>query len=103
MHNKTADCARVQVVLSACSPFFRQILSENPHPNPLVYLRGVSYENLVATLNFMYCGEVNISQDTLRYKADTVLTVFAHANIRANAAHISVFLCLEFYLYVLLF
>lgn len=54
-----------KVVLSACSPLFRQILSEHPHPNPLVYLRGVTYENLVATLNFMYCGEVNISQDTL--------------------------------------
>ena len=28
-----------QVILSACSPFFRQILRRNPHQHPLLYLK----------------------------------------------------------------
>jgi hypothetical protein len=29
----------IQVILSACSPFFRQILRRNPHQHPLLYLK----------------------------------------------------------------
>lgn len=54
-----------KVVLAACSPFFRKILSRNPHQNPLIYLKGVDYENLMAVLNFMYQGEVNVAQEDL--------------------------------------
>ena len=54
-----------KVILSACSPFFRGILKRNPHPHPLLYLRGVEYENMAALLNFMYHGEVNILQENL--------------------------------------
>ena len=28
-----------KVILSACSPFFRNILRKNPHEHPLLYLR----------------------------------------------------------------
>ena len=31
-----------KVVLSACSPFFRNILRKNPHQHPLIYLKGVT-------------------------------------------------------------
>ena len=54
-----------KVILSACSPFFRGILKRNPHAHPLLYLRGVEYENMAALLNFMYHGEVNILQENL--------------------------------------
>jgi len=54
-----------KVILSACSPFFRNILRRNPHQHPLIYLKGVKYQELLSVLNFMYLGEVNIAQDEL--------------------------------------
>ena len=54
-----------QVILSACSPFFRGVLKRNPHNPPLLYLRGIKYESILAVLNFMYNGEVNIAQAEL--------------------------------------
>jgi len=54
-----------KVILSACSPFFRTILKRNPHQHPLLYLKGVKYVDLVAVLNFMYHGEVNVAQEEL--------------------------------------
>ena len=54
-----------KVILSACSPFFRNILRRNSHPNPLLYLKGVRYPDLQAVLNFMYHGEVNVAQEEL--------------------------------------
>ena len=32
-----------KVVLSSCSSFFKNILLKNPHPSPLIYLKGVKY------------------------------------------------------------
>jgi len=54
-----------KVILSACSPFFRNILRRNIHQHPLLYLKGVKYTDLQAVLNFMYHGEVNVAQDEL--------------------------------------
>jgi len=54
-----------KVILSACSPFFRNILRRNPHQHPLLYIKGVKYKELVAILDFMYMGEVNVVQDEL--------------------------------------
>ena len=54
-----------KVILSACSPFFRDILKKNPHQHPLLYLKGVKYKELVSVLNFMYMGEVNVAQEEL--------------------------------------
>merc|ERR1712129_23422 len=54
-----------KVILSACSPFFRSVLKKNPHQHPLLYLKGVKYEDIVSVLNFMYHGEVNVAQEEL--------------------------------------
>jgi len=54
-----------KVIISACSPFFRNVLRRNPHQHPLLYLKGVKYRELEAVLNFMYQGEVNVAQDNL--------------------------------------
>jgi len=54
-----------KVILSACSPFFRNVLRRNPHQHPLLYLKGVKYTELLSVLNFMYMGEVNVAQDEL--------------------------------------
>ena len=54
-----------KVILSACSPFFRSVLKRNPHTHPLLYLKGIEYEDVLAVLDFMYHGEVKVAQDDL--------------------------------------
>ena len=54
-----------KVILSACSPFFKAVLKKNPHPHPVLYLKGVKYEEFLLLLNFMYNGEVNVAQEEL--------------------------------------
>ena len=54
-----------KVILSACSPFFKNLLRKNPHQHPLLYLKGISFREIQSVLNFMYHGEANIAQDDL--------------------------------------
>ena len=54
-----------KVILGACSPFFRSILKNNPHQHPLLYLKGVKYEEMLSVLDFIYHGEVNVAQEDL--------------------------------------
>lgn len=54
-----------KVILSACSPFFRNVLRKNLHQHPLLYLKGVKYQEMLSVLNFMYQGEVNVAQEEL--------------------------------------
>jgi len=54
-----------KVILSACSPFFRNVLRRNPHQHPLLYLKSVKFTDLQSVLNFMYHGEVNVAQEEL--------------------------------------
>jgi len=54
-----------KVVLSACSPFFEALLSQHYEKHPIVILKDVTFCELKAMLDYMYRGEVNISQDQL--------------------------------------
>jgi len=54
-----------RVIISACSPFFNNVLRRNPHQHPLLYLKGVKYKELLSILDFMYMGEVNLPQEEL--------------------------------------
>ena len=42
-----------KVILSACSPFFKSLLKSHPHPQPLVYMRGIKATNMVAIADFI--------------------------------------------------
>ena len=46
-----------RIVLSACSPVFREIIDSNPSQHPLIYLRGIQSYELESILQFMYLGE----------------------------------------------
>ena len=54
-----------KAVLIASSPFFLNILKRNKHPHPLIYMKGVKSENLVAMVDFFYHGEANVFQENL--------------------------------------
>ena len=54
-----------RVILSSSSPFFMNILKNNKHPHPLIYLRGIKAKDLLSMLDFMYQGEANVFQEDL--------------------------------------
>ena len=54
-----------KVILAASSPFFQDLLKRNRHPHPLIFMKGVKSENLLAIVDFLYCGEANVYQDNL--------------------------------------
>ena len=55
-----------KVILSSCSPVFRNILTQNPHQHPLLYLKGVDIGNLKSIIKFVYSGEVEVERDHLQ-------------------------------------
>jgi len=54
-----------KVILAASSPFFHTMLRRNKHPHPLIYMRGVKSEDLVAIVDFLYYGEANVYQENI--------------------------------------
>lgn len=54
-----------KVVLSACSPYFESLLSRHYDKHPILILKDVKFQELKAMMDYMYRGEVNISQDQL--------------------------------------
>ena len=54
-----------KVVLSACSPFFKNIFRSNSHSHPLLYLGSINSIHLGFILDYIYQGEVHILQDQL--------------------------------------
>lgn len=54
-----------KVVLSACSTYFQSLFTVNPCQHPIVILKDVKFSDLKIMVDFMYYGEVNVSQDQL--------------------------------------
>jgi len=59
------SCKAHKMILSACSPYFKTLLEENPAKHPIIILKDVPFQHLTAILEFMYAGEVNVAQDQL--------------------------------------
>ena len=58
---------------------------KNPHQNPLIYLKGIDFQNCQAILQFIYQGQVEIAHDALKPFIDT-----------ATELEINGLTCLEF-------
>ncbi|KAK4883457.1 hypothetical protein RN001_006776 [Aquatica leii] len=54
-----------KMVLSVCSPYFRELFQTNPCKHPIVFMKDVSYIALSDLLHFMYQGEVQVAQENL--------------------------------------
>ena len=54
-----------RVILAASSKFFRDILRENHHPHPIIYMKGYKEGQLDSIVGFIYHGEVSIHQEDL--------------------------------------
>ena len=54
-----------KVILSACSEYFNDVLSQHKHSHPLLCLDGVSKEDLNNIVEYIYNGELQIYQENL--------------------------------------
>lgn len=54
-----------KIVLSVCSPYFKQMFKVNPCKHPIVILKDVGHGDLRDILEFMYLGEVNVLRENL--------------------------------------
>ena len=54
-----------KVILAFSSPFFMELLSKIKHPHPLIYMRGLKSDVLLALSEFLYFGETNLWQEKL--------------------------------------
>ena len=50
------------MVLSACSSYFEQLFVNFSEPNQIVILKDTSFADIAAIVDFMYKGEINVSQ-----------------------------------------
>ena len=51
--------------LSSCSSFFKTILLNNPHNNPLLFLNGINSTILKSIIDYIYCGEAQLYHEQL--------------------------------------
>jgi len=51
-----------KVILSSSSVFFNNILTENHHEHPLIYMKGVKHKRLKHLIEFIYSGETCIDE-----------------------------------------
>jgi hypothetical protein len=49
-----------KVVLSACSPFFRNVFKQTKQSHPFIYMKGVFHKDLLSMLDYIYTGETEV-------------------------------------------
>ncbi|XP_062526663.1 protein bric-a-brac 1 isoform X2 [Bombyx mori] len=55
-----------KLVLSACSPYFQELLTDNPCQHPIIIMNNdIKYCDLKAVVYYMYRGEINVSEDQI--------------------------------------
>ena len=52
-----------KVVLSASSEYFKNVLSYRNHSHPLLYLDGISKNDLNNVIDYIYIGKIQIHQN----------------------------------------
>ena len=55
-----------KLVLSACSQYFKTILTDGKHQHPMLCLDGIDSQQLNNVLDYIYNGEIEISHEHLR-------------------------------------
>merc|ERR1711934_789186 len=73
-----------KVILAASSPFFENLLKRNRHSHPLIYMRGLNFEDLSAIIDFLYTGETNIRESYI----GTFFAIADELGVKGLASHI---------------
>ena len=72
-----------RVVLASSSPFFQKMMERLNHPHPLIYMRGLTPEDLAAMLDFIYFGEANVTEE----KVENFLLIADDLQIKGLTNH----------------
>ena len=62
-NNTSIKCHKM--ILSACSLYFQTLFTENNCEHPIVFLKDIKIGEVIAILDYMYKGEVNVAQEEL--------------------------------------
>ena len=54
-----------KIVIGACSPVLKDLLTKNSHPHPMIYLKGVKKFELNSILRFIYFGKTQVFQNRM--------------------------------------
>ena len=54
-----------KVILASTSSFFIKILGKNKHSHPLIYMKGIKFDELNALVDYIYKGKVSIPAEDL--------------------------------------
>ena len=57
-------------ILCSFSPVLKEILFNNPHSHPLIYLRGVNHQELESILQFIYYGRAWVDHSNMKRFAE---------------------------------
>ena len=52
-----------KVILGSCSSILRNIITKIPQQNPVIYLKGIKYDEMKSIINFIYLGETKVKQE----------------------------------------
>ncbi|XP_037817062.1 protein bric-a-brac 2, partial [Lucilia sericata] len=77
-----------KMILSACSPYFQALFYDNPCQHPIVIMRDVRWQELKALMEFMYKGEINVSQEQINplLKVAEMLKIRGLAEVSPNGS-----------------
>ena len=70
-----------KLVLSACSPYFKHLLTSNKCKHPVIFLKDVAADHVALLLKYMYLGQIAVKKEEL----GTFLKSADHLRIRGLA------------------
>ena len=70
-----------KLVLSACSPYFKHLLTSNKCRHPVIFLKDVESHHIALLLQYMYLGQIAVKREEL----STFLRSADHLKIRGLA------------------
>lgn len=81
-----------KIVLSACSPYFQDLFFENPCKHPVIIMLDIKWPVLKAAVDFMYKGEINVSQDQISplLRVAEMLKIRGLADVNGNDNEIAI-------------
>lgn len=70
-----------RLVLSACSPYFKTLLTTTKCKHPVIFLKDVQADHVALLLKYMYLGQIAVKKEEL----STILKAADHLRIRGLA------------------
>ena len=67
-----------KLILSACSPYFRNLFISNPCKHPTVFFKDISEEQMKLLMEYMYKGKISVKQSELESVLRTASSLQIH-------------------------